>query len=193
MNLSELHDCGVYRAGVAIDRYDAPQIRAIAREIGGVEGPAPLEAAMALLDPVERYESAKNLLLNNGINAGLLARLVGVTTTAYDNANARIGVGNSATAPTAAQTGLLGGASTAYKGMNSGFPPAPSNQQVQFQASFTELEALFVWNEWGILNGAAGGGSTVQLNRALFSPVPNGGAAKPNTQIWVVTATLGFS
>src|SRR3990167_1705759 len=104
-----------------------------------------------------------NLLLNEGIQL-LEDLLIGAGGTAYNNANARIGVGNSSTAAVATQTGLQG-ASSQYKGMDATFP-SRSSQTVSFQATFGATEGNFAWEEWTIENGAA---ALVNLNRKVSS------------------------
>ena len=104
------------------------------------------------LEPEEVVAFEGNLLLNEGI--GQIWDLVsGASSLAYDNANARIGVGNGTAAATAAQTGLSG-TQNSYQGMNTGYPTR-SGQTLSFQADFASGEASFAWEEWTVDNGAA--------------------------------------
>ena len=75
---------------------------------------------------------------------------------AYNNTNARIGVGNSATAEDEAQTGLIGG-STNFQGMKAGYPKTPGAdamaQKAVFRSVFADGQAEFAWEEFTIDNG----------------------------------------
>ena len=87
------------------------------------------------------------------------------TPTFFDNANAYIGVGDSATAFSAAQTDLQATTNKLRKGMETGFPTRTDNV-LTFKASFGDTEANWVWNEWGVFNAATAG---VMLNRKVES------------------------
>ena len=103
--------------------------------------------------------------------------------TPFSNANARIGVGNGTTAFTASQTDLQG-ASKLRKTMDSGYPSV-TPPVVTFRSTFSQSEANFAWNEWGIFNAATGG---VMLNRVVES---NG--TKQNNQTWVLEVAITFA
>ena len=117
----------------------------------------PTEAKAAVLrglglEPEETVVFEGNLLLNEGI-AQIWDLVSGASALAYDNSNARIGVGNGTAAATAAQTGLQG-TQNSYKGMNTGYP-SRSGQTLSFQADFASGEASYAWEEWTVDNGAA--------------------------------------
>ncbi|MBU2009274.1 MAG: hypothetical protein KJ624_05515 [Chloroflexi bacterium] len=89
-----------------------------------------------------------NIGLNEGM-AELLDLACGLgTPTAYNNANARVGVGDSTTAEAATQTGLLG-TSTAFKAMDATYP-SRSAQTVSFRGTFGGTEANFAWQEFTV-------------------------------------------
>jgi len=117
-----------------------------------------------IFQPYETIEREHNLLLNEGINA-ILTLVCGGSETAYNNANARIGVGNSNTAAVATQTALQG-ASTAFKAMDTSYPTYGTSQQVVFKASFGDSEANFAWEEWTVDNGAS---ANKNMNRKVES------------------------
>jgi len=125
-----------------------------------------------------------NCLLHEGISTmlGLLCAIG--SETAYSNANARIGVGNDATAPADTQTGLLG-ASTFFKGMNTGYPAKSGDHDIQFQADFVSGEAEFAWNEETIDNGATANKNLCRQNTAL--------GTKPSGQTWRLTGTITWT
>lgn len=114
-------------------------------------------------EPYETLEVSGNLLLNEGITR-LANLLVGGGGTAFDNTNARLGVGNSATAAQATDTGLLG-ASQLYKGQEASYPQI-SGQAITWRSVFTDAEANFAWEEVTVDNGA---GAAENLNRKVQS------------------------
>ena len=125
-----------------------------------------------------------NVLLNEGINL-LWTLACGGSGTPWNNANAYIGVGDSDTAESADQTGLLG-TNKAYKGMDSGYPQYGSNQQARWQATFGAAEANFTWNEITVANGSSD--DAVNLNRK----VQNLGTKASGTT-WVAQLTITLS
>lgn len=123
-----------------------------------------------------------NLLLNEGITE-LLKLLVGDTADAYSNANARLGVGNSSTAASASDTGLLGG-STAFKAMEATFPQV-SAQTVTFKSVFGSADANFDWEEFTVDNGST---PNDNLNRKVESK-----GTKSSGETWTLTLTITIS
>lgn len=132
----------------------------------------------------------ENLLLNAGIQR-LEDLLIGAGGTAFNNANSRLGVGNSVTAEAATQTDLqaaAGAANRQFKVMNATFP-SRSSQTITWQSDFTSGEANFVWNEWGVDNGTVSGTTVTapMLNRKVAS------LGTKTTGTWTLTATLTIS
>lgn len=149
--------------------------------------PVPSFDLRRFVEAEEVVEIASNLLLNAGIQRWL-DQLVGATTTPFNNANCRLGVGNSATAEAATQTDLqaaAGGANRQFKLMNATFPSRAS-QTESFQSDFTSGEANFVWNEWGIDNGNANGTTVTapMFNRKVAS------LGTKATGTWTLTVTV---
>lgn len=133
------------------------------------------------------YEEAPiegNLLLNEGINA-LLTLAAGGTETAYNNANARLGVGDSTAAEAATQTGLQAATNVLYKAMDAGYPTFGTNQQLVFRATFAGTEANFAWNEFSVDNGAT---PNKNLNRKVSAQ-----GTKASGQTWQLTLTITIS
>lgn len=132
-----------------------------------------------------------NLLLNEGLQR-LADLLIGAGGTAYNNANAFIGVGDSATAEAASQTDLQAGTNHFYKGMNVTLPTRAS-QTITWASDFTTTEANYVWNEWSVSAGAtsaSGSGfliGTTNLNRKVTS------LGTKTTGTWTLTAQITFS
>jgi hypothetical protein len=137
---------------------------------------------------IKPYEVVKgephNCLLHEGI-ATFLGLLCAIgSEVAYSNANARIGVGNDATAPADTQTGLLG-ASKLYKAMNTGYPQKSGDHDILFQGDFVSGEAEWAWLEEAIDNGA---GATKDLCRQNTSL-----GTKPAGQTWRLTGTITWT
>lgn len=114
----------------------------------------------------------------------LIARaLVGTESQLFTAANARIGVGDSATAFNSAQTDLQG-ANKLRKTMESGYPIVSGNT-ITFKATFGINDANFAWNEWGVFNAATGG---TMLNRVVEY---NG--TKLQGQTWIFEVNLAIN
>lgn len=129
------------------------------------------------------FDIELDVLLNEGIS-NLIDLICGLgTPTAWDNTNARIGVGNDGTAPDPTQTGLLG-ASQLYKGMNAGYPQKSGNDSI-WQADFVDGEAEWSWLEEAIDNGAAAAIDLCRQNTNL--------GTKPAGQTWRITGTITWS
>lgn len=117
--------------------------------------------------PYEVLELVDNLLVTGTVSAtgggvnGMWDRLIGNTTVpAYSNANGRIWVGDgngSVPTPTNADTGMTAPTNRTVKGMNGGFPSAPTARGCTWQSDFLTGEANYVWNEWGLTNTATHG------------------------------------
>jgi len=120
-------------------------------------------------------------------NAGcsIIASLItGASNALFNNANARIGVGDSDTAFSASQTDLQASSNKVRKGMDSGYPQVNGNT-ITFRATFGPSDANFAWKEWGVFNTASGG---TMLNRVVEY---NG--TKVSGQTWVFQVTLTIS
>lgn len=142
--------------------------------------------------PEEVIEVEGNLLLNAGIQK-LEDLLIGAggPPTAFNNANSRLGVGNSATAEAASQTDLLaaaGASNRQFKVMNATFP-SRATQTISWQSDFLTGEANFVWAEWGVDSGTSSGTtvSGVMLNRKVAA------LGTKATGTWTLTGTLTIS
>jgi hypothetical protein len=107
----------------------------------------------------------------------------GASVTAFNAANAYLGVGSGNTAFSAAQTDLVGTSKT-RKGMDVGYPSGASNV-LTYQATFGTGDGNHDWLEWGLFNASAGG---TMLGRL----VANNGT-KTNTQSWTFQITATFS
>lgn len=133
--------------------------------------------------PDEEREIVGNLLLNEGIQELWDLAIAAGGTTAYNNANAEIGVGDSTTAAAATQTDLQAASNKLFKAMVATYPQR-TNQTVAFRSDFTSGEANYAWEEWGIRNGNT-------RNKNLNRKVENLGTKATGT--WTLTASITLS
>lgn len=120
------------------------------------------------------------MALTNAGRDHIAQTLIGEAVTAFNNANARIGVGNSTTAFAKTQTDLIG-ASNFRQTMDATFPSRSTNI-LTFRATYGTTEANFAWEEWGVFNAGSGG---TMLNRKVESL-----GTKPSTQTWQFTVDI---
>jgi hypothetical protein len=114
--------------------------------------------------PYEVLMFPHNLALNEGLNL-LFSLLCGGAGTAFNAANANIGVGASSAAAVATQTGLQDAVNQLYKGMEAGYPTYGTLQKVTLRSKFLAAEADFPWNEITVANGNSD--AAVNLNRKV--------------------------
>lgn len=142
------------------------------------------DAAYQADQPFEVSEFEGNMLLNEGI-AELLDLLCGLgTPTAFSNANAYLGVGESSAAEAATQTGLQGSTKT-YKAMEAGYPSRAS-QTVTFRSVFGSTDANIAWNEFTVVNASSDTGDN--LNRKVSAQ-----GTKASGQTWTLDLSLTIS
>lgn len=120
--------------------------------------------------------------LTNAFRDYLAAKLVGGAAALFDNSNAYIGVGNSATAFANTQTDLLG-ASKLRKGMDATYPTSSAGAMT-FRSTFATGDANFAWAEWGVFNASSGG---TMMNRLVEA---NGTKANTETKQFTAVITL---
>ena len=125
-----------------------------------------------------------NILLNEGIGL-LLDLLIVAGGTGYNNANARIGVGDSATGESAAHTALQAATNKLWKAMQATYPQR-SAQTVTWRSQFTSAEANYAWNEFTITNAADDSGTN--LNRKVSAQ-----GTKAGGQTWTVDVAITIS
>lgn len=135
-----------------------------------------------------------NLLLNEGLQR-MIDLLIAAGGTAFNNANAFLGVGDTNTSEAATQTELQATQNAAnrfYKGMVASYPQR-TNQSCDWRSDFTSTEANFAWAEWTVSAGAttaSGSGflvGTTNLNRKVQA------LGTKATGTWTLTATITFS
>lgn len=119
--------------------------------------------------------------LTNAYRDYLASLAVGAGGTAFNNANAYIGVGDSTTAHAFTQTDLQAATNKFRKGMDATYPQVATNVQT-FRATFGTAEANFAWQEWGVFNASAAG---TMMNRKVESL-----GTKTSSQSWQFTVTI---
>jgi hypothetical protein len=171
--LAHQSDTIMWRVKGRVEKWSDEQLAAH----GLIGAPSSAIRAVGLVPEVEEFEG--NLLLNAGINV-VWDALIGDTYTAFSNANARIGVGDTNTAAAATQTDLQAPTNKAYVAMNGGYPSV-TNQTVTFQADFGSGVGNFAWEEWIVDNG------TTALNRKVTSLGTKSGGT------WTLTVDITLS
>ena len=116
--------------------------------------------------PYEVCTDVQNIILDTGANE-MLKLIGGVSgAVAFSAANAKIYVGDDATAEAASQTGVLATTNKAYAAMDSGYPLV-SGRTIVFRASFDDSTANFAWRESAVTNGSGVG--AISMNRKVSS------------------------
>ena len=123
-----------------------------------------------------------NVFLNSGINE-IWKLVCGNAGTAFTNALATIGVGDSTTAEDPAQTDLQAVTNKTYKGMEASYPTSGTSQKATFQSSFGSADANYSWQEFVIKNSS----SLICLNRKVSNQ-----GTKVSGQTWVLTVELSL-
>lgn len=126
----------------------------------------------------------KNLALNEGLQE-LIQLLIGAGGTAFSNANSYIGVGDSATAAAATDTGLIATTNELYKVMDATYPTT-TGQTVSWRATFGSGDANFAWNEYTVANGNSD--AAKNLNRKVESK-----GTKASGETWTLQIDITLS
>jgi len=124
-----------------------------------------------------------NIALNEGLQA-IIDLICGLATpTKWDATNARLGVGDSTTAESATQTGLLG-TNKYWKSMDSGYPTRTAQTAI-WRATFGGDEANFAWNEFTVVNAPTDAG--INLNRKVSAR-----GTKSSGETWTLELQITF-
>ena len=131
----------------------------------------------------EKFES--NIALNEGLQA-LIGLIAGIgSETAWNNANARLGVGDSNAAENATHTGLQAATNKLWKAMDATYPQR-TNQMCDWRATFGSADANYAWEEYTVVNAADDTGKN--LNRKISSK-----GTKASGESWVLSLQITFS
>ncbi len=175
--MNVLQERAFYKTRWLIRRFadDAAFARDEVSEVVGGDGqPLPAESVIE-----------GNILLSEGI--GELWDLVcGLgSPTAFSNANAYIGVGDSTTAESAAHTDLQAASNKTYKAMSATYPQR-SGTTVTFQSAFASGDANYAWQEFTVSNASSGTGKN--LNRKVSNQ-----GSKVAGQVWTIQLQITIS
>ena len=156
-------------------------------DINAFRTPEERKAFLENTVPYEVKEGEGNCLLNSGINE-IWDLVTGVQAGAlriFDNANSKIGVGDSTTGANATQTDLQAASNKKYNAMEDGFPTS-TTQKATFKSSFGAAEANYAWQEW-VVKSVSGTPSNICLNRKVESLGPK------TTGTWTLEITITLS
>jgi hypothetical protein len=143
-----------------------------------------------LLDNFELIEALKlpgNLLVNVGINQ-LWTIVAGTGGTLYDNSHAYTGVGDSATAATASDTGLNATTNKKFNAMDASYPTYGSSQYATWRSTFASGDANYTWNEICVANGNNPPTTGIMLNHKVQSM-----GTKASGTSWVASLQITLS
>jgi hypothetical protein len=109
--------------------------------------------------------------------------IVGAAYTAFNNANAYLGVGTDGQTFSVNDTDLnpSGSGSKYRQGMEAGYPQQAANV-LTYRALIPTGSGNFAWAEWGLFNAAVGGTMLNRKTEAL--------GTKTSAQAWQLTATI---
>jgi hypothetical protein len=148
------------------------------------------DEALLAGQPYDVVEIDGNVLTYGGASA-LWHRLIGGSSvSAYSNANAHLGVGDSNTAAAAGQTDLQAVTNKVRVAMDATYPvhtdgTSSGAASIVFRATFGSGVGNFAWLEWGIFNASSSG-------RMLNRKAENLGTKVAGTS-WVLAVTLTLS
>jgi hypothetical protein len=199
-------DYGAVRTDFQVQRWDGEQTDWVARRVaesGKFRPGIDLVPAIFKLYRVEPYEVTIDENCNLITQAGWVALLGGVAGTTmspkFGAANARVGVGTSATAAAYSQTTLqgdTGGASTtSYFKLCSGAPTISTGSSpptLVFSAVFGTAQANFAWQEFGTDAGTADSVSNSTTGGTFFNRGVSSQGTKAAGQTWTATETISF-
>lgn len=131
----------------------------------------------------EGFAKAENLFLLSGIDE-MWKLFAGAAATAFNNANSRIGIGDSNTAANNGQTDLQAAVNKTYKAMDATYPQAGVSGSYVWRSTFASGDANYVWNEFVLKNNA----TAICLDRG----VQNLGT-KVAGAVWVATLTASLT
>jgi len=107
--------------------------------------------------------------------------LIGEAVTAFNNANAYIGVGDSTDAFDATDTDLQAPTNVFRKAMEPGYP-SRSGDILTFRSLFSTSQANFDWEEWAVFNASSSG---TMLNRKVETI-----GTKTSAESWQLTVDI---
>lgn len=121
------------------------------------------------------------MAMTNAYRDFIAQQSIGEAVTAFNNANAYLGVGDSTAAFAATQTDLQAATNKLRKAMEATYPTRATNV-LTFRSLFATGDANFAWAEWGVFNAASAGTMMSRKVEAL--------GTKTSAQSWQLTTTI---
>ena len=152
-----------------------------------------LQQGLSMMEAMQKYKDSflateeweSNIALTEGLGE-LIDIICGLgTPTKWDNTNARLGVGDSNTAESAAHTGLQAATNKLFKAMDTSYPTR-TNQTAEWRATFASGDANYAWEEYTVVNAASDTGKN--LNRKIASK-----GTKASGESWTLSLQITFS
>lgn len=110
----------------------------------------------------------------------------------FINANAAIGVGDTATAFVNTQTDLQGsvyGTNKDKKAMDAGYPSILANV-ITFRSTFATSEANYAWQEWAVFNFPAETAPSAPAGEYMINRKVESLGTKTSEETWEITVEL---
>lgn len=193
------NDSFKWHARARVDKFSPEVVQELTRILG--YEPKAADFARLGADPYEIVEVDGNILVAGGI--GMLTNaLIGGTADPLTSARAFVGVGDSSTAATTAQTDLQAATNKYYNTFDSNptrITTTVTNDTIQGVSTFGSAVANFAWAEWAWHTTTAGTitpgtaqnvstGTETMWNRKVASM-----GTKASGASWVFTTTVQFS
>lgn len=174
-----------WRPASLVQKFDRDQVAWVRGKTGLLEPDC--DTLLRYVKPYEELYNEGNLLTTAGLDR-ITKRITGVTATALDATNSRLGVGDSSTAAAVGDTSLTGTTNSYFRLPDATYP-TQSNGVLTWKASFADTEANFAWNCWGVDGGIANG-------QAATAPLVNRKVQSMGTKssgTWALTVTITLS
>jgi hypothetical protein len=193
MTLDTHHSDGIrWKVHARVDKWTGEQ----AQEVSGRTGVLAPQAALMeqYFAPQETAEASGNLLTTAGLTR-LMSLLVAGGGQALTNTSTRLGVGNSTTAATIADTDLgaaSGSTNRFFMTMDATYPSVAAGV-LTARATFGANDGNFAWQEWGIDVGTPTVTSGTTVNATFFNHKIVSLGTKANPAVWALTVTITIS
>lgn len=183
------HDLISWNAHAKVEKWSGEQVAEVVR-LTGVQNPS-ADLLASYITPYEVVEEPGNLLTTAGLTR-LMSLLNGAGGQALTNTATRIGVGNSSTAATIADTDLgaaAGSGNRFFMTMDATYPSV-SGAVLTAKATFGGSDGNFAWNEWGLDIGTPTVSSGTTVNATFFNHKIASLGTKVSPAVWGFTVTV---
>ncbi len=178
----------LWSAHAAVDKWDADQTTWATRRLN--RAPVAADFADLHIRPAEMAEVAGNLATTAGLTR-ITSLIIGGGGQAATNTSARLGVGDSTTAATVADTdlGAASGSTHRWFQVMDATYPQTSAGVITFKSSFGGSDGNFAWQEWCVDIGTPTVSSGATVNATMLNhKIASLGTKASGT--WALTATL---